>query len=199
VAQIELELEPAIGVYAGFSSFTRPTPPTPFVFPDTPLSQRTSVAFGGQAMAWLGSHVALRAHAFSAPSEVGPEAHGLHDLEPVPARVTTVGLDALVRVAGLPTGGRVFLAGGAVLIRRSGQAYEGFKGLGDVGGTLGVGSQFRLTDRLSLQADFRTLLYQLRLTDPDGLEYPSEFQTDVLGHVGIVFRLAGPNPEVGDE
>ena len=82
--------------------------------------------------------MALRAHVFSAASEVGPDTRDLLNREPVPARVTTVGLEALVRVAGLPTGGRIFLAGGAALIRRSGEAYEGFEGLKDVGGTLGV-------------------------------------------------------------
>ena len=113
----------------------------------------------------------------------------------MPSRVTTVGFEALVPIAQLSTGGRVFVAGGAAVVRRSGDAYEGFEGTSDVGGSLGVGSQFRLTDRLSLQGDLRALLYSLRLTDPAGLEYPSAFQTDLQGQLGLSLRLSSPSDE----
>lgn len=193
-AQVRVELEPVIGVYTGFSDWPRPANGQFFSFPDT-LSQRTGVAFGGQATAWLGRRVGLRAAVLTSASDVGPATHDLLLRDPVPSRVTTVGLEALVPIAQLSTGGRVFVAAGAAVVRRSGDAYEGFEGTSDVGGSLGVGSQFRLTDRLSLQGDLRALLYSLRLTDPAGLEYPSAFQTDLQGQLGLSLRLSSPSDE----
>lgn len=193
-AQVQVELEPVIGVYAGFSDWPRPATGLPFSYPDT-LSQRTAVAFGGQATAWLGRRVGLRASVLTSASDVGPATRDLLLRDPVPSRVTTMALEALVPIAKLSTGGHVFLAGGVAIIRRSGDAYEGFEGTRDVGGTIGVASQFRLTDRLSLQGDLRALLYQLRLTDPDGLEYPSAFQADLQAHVGMSLRLFSSSDE----
>jgi hypothetical protein len=189
-AQVQVELEPVIGVYSAFSDWPRPSSGQFFDFPDT-LSQHTAVAFGGQATAWLSRRFGLRASVLTSASEVGPSVRDLLNREPVPARVTTVGLETLVTVAELSTGGRVFLAGGAAIVRRSGDAYEGFDGTKDVAGTIGVGSQFRLTDRFFLQADLRAPLYRLQLTDPNGLEYPSAFQTDLQGYVGFSVRLSG--------
>jgi hypothetical protein len=193
-AQVQAELEPVIGVYAGFSDWIRPATGLPFGFPDT-LSQRTAVAFGGQATVWLGHRVGLRASVLSSASKVGPATHELLLSKPVPAHVTTAGLEALVPIATPPNGGRVFLAGGAAVVLRSGEANQGFEGTNDVAGTLGVGSQFRLTDRLMLQADLRALLYSLHLTDPEGLEYQSAFQTDLQGHVGVSLRLSSSSSD----
>jgi hypothetical protein len=193
-AQVQVELEPVIGVFTGFSGWPRPANGQFFSFPDT-LSQRTGVAFGGQATAWLGRRVGLRVSVTTSASKVGPATRDPLFRDPVPSRVTTMGLEALLPIAEFPTGGRVFLAGGLAAIRRSGDAYEGFEGTRDVGGTLGVGSQFRLTDRLSLQGDPRALLYDLRLTDPAGIQYSSAFQTDLQGHVGLSLRLSSPSDE----
>jgi hypothetical protein len=181
--QVEVEVEPVIGVYSEFSDWIQPGAAQPvtglrFGFPDT-LSQRTGLTLGGQATAWVRRRMGLRASLLTSSSEVGPATHDLLNRDPVSARVTTAGLEALVTLTALPTGGRVFLVGGAAIIRRSGDAYHGFEGTKDLAGMFGVGSQLRLTDRLNLQADLRMLLYQLRLTDPDGMEYPSAFQTDV--------------------
>jgi hypothetical protein len=191
---VQVELEPVIGVYTGFSDWPRPANGQFFSFPDT-LSQRTGVAFGGQMTAWLGNRVGLRASVTTSSSKVGPATRDLLLRDPVPSRVTTMGLEALLTIAELSTGGRVFLAGGVAAVRRSGDAYEGFEGTRDVGGSLGVGSQFRLTDRLSLQGDLRALLYDLQLTDPAGMEYQSAFQTDLQGHVGLSLRLSSPREE----
>lgn len=187
-AQVRLELEPALGIYAGFGSFTRPATPASFNFAEE-LSQRTTVALGGQATAWFGPHVGGRLLLFTAASTVGPASRDFLNREPVPARVTVVGLEALAPLRSV-RGGRVFLAAGANVVHRAGEAYDGFEGTTDLGGTLGLGSQFRLTERVSLQGDLRALLYQLSLTDPTGLRYPSAFQTDLLAHVGLVVRLA---------
>jgi hypothetical protein len=187
-AQVRVEIEPLVGVYTGFSSFPRP-PGTGFpTFPDT-LTQKTAVALGGQLSVWPGRRVGVRLLGVTAPSKVGPETRDLLNREPVPARVTVVALEAVVPLRHLPSGARVFLAGGPVLISRSGEAYDDFEGLRDLGASLAVGSQFRLSDRLSLQGDIRAVLYSLGLTDPDGLEYPSAFQTDLLAHVGLALTL----------
>lgn len=192
-AQVRLELEPAVGVYAGLGSFDRPLT-QPFSFPEA-LSQRTAVALGGQATAWFGARAGVRLTLFIAASELGPESRDLLNRRPIPARVTVAGLEALVPLRSVSGGGRVFVAGGAALVRRSGRAYEGYEGTKDLGATLGLGSQFRLTDHLSLQGDARALLYSLHLTDPAGVEYDSAFQTDLLAHVGLVLSLP---PQVED-
>ncbi len=188
-AQVPLEVEPAVGIYAGFGSFTKPRTGTFFDAPEQ-LSQRTSVALGGQVTAWLGPHVGARLFLSTAASAVGPDSRDLLNREPVGARVTVIGLEALAPLRSVSTGGRVFLAGGADVIHRSGKAYDGFTGTTDLGGSLGLGSQFRLTDRISMQGDLRAALYQLSLTDPSGLPYSSAFQTDLLAHVGVTVKLA---------
>ena len=189
VAQVRLELEPAIGVYAGFGSFRQPATRDPFSFPQT-LSQRPSVALGAQLTAWLGTRVGVRMLLFSAASRVGPEERDPLNREPVPSRITAAGLEALVPLRAVTSRGRVFVSGGATLLHRGGEAYEGFQGTTDLGGTVGLGSQFRLTERLSLQGDVRALLYQVALTDPSAREYPSAFQTDLLVHIGLVLGLS---------
>ncbi len=82
-----------------------------------------------------------------------------------------------------------------MLVSRSGEFYRGFDGVRDVGLSLGLGSQLRLSRRLRLQGDVRTLLYSLALTDSQGLPYPSAFQTDLLAGVGLVFSLGGADVE----
>ena len=194
-AQLRVEIEPAIGVYGGLSSFTKPAGSDPFAFSES-LSQWTAVALGGRATGWLGTGFGVRLSVLTAPSEVGPnENNDPLDRQPVPATVTTAALEALVPLKAFASKLRVFLSGGVALVDRGGDAYQGFDGTSDVGGILGIGSQYRLSDRLGLQADFQTLLYSLQLTDPDGLEYPSAFQTDILLTVGLVVKLSSTPEE----
>jgi hypothetical protein len=89
---------------------------------------------------------------------------------------------------------RVYLSGGGALIERGGDAYQGYSGTNAFGGIVGIGSQYRLSDRLSLQGDFQAVLYGLHLTDPSGVQYPSAFQTDLLAVLGVAIRLA-PHPQ----
>ena len=186
-AQARIDLEPSVGVYSGFGSFHRPQGAGPFEFPDD-LSQSTGLAVGGQLAVWPSPRFGVRAAVFTASSDVGSTS-SFSPQQPVPARVTTGAVEALVRVRRLPGSAVIYLSGGLVLVKRSGDAYEGFEGLNSVGGALGIGSWVRLSDRLGLQGDVRTLIYSLGLTDSEGLEYPSSTQTDLLAHVGLVFSF----------
>ena len=193
-AQTRVELEPVFGMYTGFSDWSRPQTNEPFIYPTT-FSQRTAVALGGQATIWPSRRAGVRVTVITAASAIASVIPLPLFTAPEDARVTTAGAEVLVRLAELASGGGVFAAGGPLIVRRSGNAYEGFAGTTDLGGSLGLGSQFRLTDRLRLQADLRTLLYRLQLTDPDGLQYPSSFQTDLQAHVGLSLELSTPSDD----
>ena len=192
-AQVRMEITPVFGVYAGIATFERPASGAPFDFAET-LSQRNAVAVGLQATAWVGTGVGIRALGYTAASAVGPDNQDILDRKPVPANVTTFGLMALIPLSEFAARLRVYLSGGGALIVRGGDAYQGFSGTSSLGGIVGVGSQYRLSDRLSLQGDFQTVLYNLHLTDPTGVEYSSAFQTDLLAVLGVTIRLA-PHPE----
>jgi hypothetical protein len=193
-AQVRVDLEPVVGVYTGFGSFPRPASPGPFQFPDT-LTQGTSVALGGQLTVWPTDRVGVRLFGLTARSEVGPDQRDLLNREPVPARVTITGIEAVVELRELPGGTRIYAAGGPALVSRSGEFYRGFDGLRDVGLSLGLGSQLRLSRRLRLQGDVRMLLYSLALTDGQGLAYPSALQTDLLASLGLALSLGGADVE----
>jgi hypothetical protein len=193
-AQLRVELEPVGGVYTGFGSFPRPASPGPFQFPDT-LTQGTSIALGGQVTVWPTDRVGIRLFAMTAGSEVGADQRDLLNREPVPARVTVTGLEAVVELRALPSGTRIHAAAGPAIVSRSGEFYRDFDGLRDVGLSLGVGSQLRVSSRLRLQGDVRALLYSLALTDGAGLRYPSAFQTDLLAGLGLVLSLGGSDVE----
>jgi hypothetical protein len=192
-AQVRVEITPGFGVYAGLASFERPATGIPFDFAES-LSQRTAVAIGLQATMWLGERVGIRALGYTAASAVGPDNRDILDRSPVPATVTTFGLMALIPLSEFAAHLRVYLIGGGALVDRGGDAYQGYSGTSDFGGIFGIGSQYRLSDRLSLQGDFQTMLYDLSLTDPTGLQYPSAFQTDILASIGVTVRLA-PDPQ----
>ncbi len=187
-AQVRVEVEPAFGVYNGLNSFTQPTPANP-VNPGEAIAQGTALTFGVQATGWVGSGVGVRFLAFNAASEVGLSEANYFDVPDVPANVTILGLEALWPLRPFASQLRVFLAGGIGLVLRDGDAYDGFQGTSDLGGLVGIGSRYVLSDRLSLQGDLQLALYSLSLTGPTGLEYPSAFQADLLVTFGLAVTL----------
>jgi hypothetical protein len=80
------------------------------------------------------------------------------------------------------------LDAGVSHITRSGAAYEGFSGTKDLGGSLGLGSTFRLGSHLGLRGDVRTLMYNLGLTNQFGQRFRTKFQTDLLAYLGLVIH-----------
>lgn len=187
-AQGHVDVEPVIGAYWGLTSFDSPDG----AFPEqsVPLSQRTAVALGLQATWWSGHDFGIRAYAASSSSSVGPADRDFFgSSDPESARITVFGAELLLPVYELETGTTVFLAGGGGVIRRSGDAYEGHEGTSDIAGTLGLGSLFPISRRVSLEGDARVLLYQLALRDALGASYGAGTQADILAHVGVVFHL----------
>jgi hypothetical protein len=186
--QLQLDVAPLVGGYASFTSFT--SPPDPFLFGrTTDLSQGTGVALGGQVTVWPGSGLGLRAYAATSASSVGPTNRDIVTRDAVSARVTLAGAELVLPISTLESGTTIYLAGGAGMIRRSGDAYEGHEGTTDLTGTGGVGSRLPIADRLSLQLDARVAVYRLALSDDTGAMYGAATQADILAQVGLVWRL----------
>ena len=78
-----------------------------------------------------------------------------------------------------------FLGGlGPAVVWRSGELFEGWTGLVDIGGAAGIGARFPV-GKLHLRADLDTYLYSMKLALPGTVDLDSEFRADVLLTVGI--------------
>jgi hypothetical protein len=186
-AQVRGTLAPVAGAYLGFGSFHGLPEPSPFGGTST-FSQQTGVALGVEGMLWVGSHVGLGFHVVTASSKVGASQY-LTLTDPVDARVTVVGAQLLFPVHRSAEKAVVYAAAGASVVRRSGDAYDGFEGTSDVGAELGFGTLYRLSPRISLTGNAGALLYSLSLKPAGGASAPSSFQTDLLARVGIAVEL----------
>jgi hypothetical protein len=189
VAQLQVDVAPMVGGYSSFTSFTSPVLGFPFG-QTLDLSQGTGVALGGQVTVWPGSTLGIRGYAGTSASSVGPtNRDNLGGRQPAPGRVTIAGAELVLPFSTLESGTVLYLAGGAGVIRRGGEAYEDHEGTSDLTGTAAVGSRVPIADRLSLQLDARVAAYRLALTDPAGDTYEPSTQVDILAQVGLVWHL----------
>lgn len=144
--------------------------------------QGTSFAFGGRLL-------------FSASGRLGIEVGATYS----PSKVEIVTTETVSRSASLWLGQlrlvyvlnsewapiNVYLAGGAGIVSRGGQAYEGVTGLTDVGGNVAFGALFRIGSSYRIRLEVEDYLYQTQMTFPSGETSGPRFQNDFVFSFGL--------------
>ena len=79
----------------------------------------------------------------------------------------------------------VYIAGGAALVKRGGEAFQDVEGLTDVGGNLALGTIFRLGSAFRARLEIEDYIYQTEFTFPDGETSGPRLQNDVVFTFGV--------------
>ena len=144
--------------------------------------QGTSFAFGGRLMFSTSGKLGIEVGATYAPSKVEIVA-----LETV-SRSAHVWLGQLRLVYVLNSEWapiNIYFAGGAAVISRGGQAYEGVTGLTDLGGNLAFGALFRISSSYRIRLEIEDYLYTTQMTFENGETSGSRFQNDFVFSFGL--------------
>jgi len=144
--------------------------------------QGTSFAFGGRLMFSTSGKLGIEVGATYAPSKVE-----IVTFETV-SRSAHVWLGQLRLVYVLNSEWapiNIYFAGGAAVISRGGQAYEGVTGLTDLGGNLAFGALFRVSSSYRIRLEIEDYLYTTQMTFTNGETSGSRFQNDFVFSFGM--------------
>ena len=144
--------------------------------------QGTSFAFGGRLM-------------FSTSGRLGIEVGATY----APSKVEIVTISTVSRSAHMWLGQlrlvyvvnsewapiNIYIAGGAAVISRGGQAYDGVTGLTDLGGNLAFGALFRVSSSYRIRLEIEDYLYTTQMTFENGETSGSRFQNDFVFSFGM--------------
>jgi hypothetical protein len=144
--------------------------------------QGTSFAFGGRLM-------------FSTSGRLGIEVGATY----APSKVEIVTISTVSRSAHLWLGQlrlvyvlnsewapiNIYAAGGAAVVSRGGEAYEGVTGLTDLAGNLAFGALFRVSSSYRIRLEVEDYLYTTQMTFPSGETSGSRFQNDFVFTFGL--------------
>ena len=83
----------------------------------------------------------------------------------------------------------VYIAGGAALVKRGGEAFQDVEGLTDVGGNLALGTIFRLGSAFRARLEIEDYIYQTEFTFPNGETSSPRLQHDVVFTFGVSIPL----------
>ena len=83
----------------------------------------------------------------------------------------------------------IYAAGGAGLVSRGGEAYEGVTGLTDLTGNVAFGALFRIGSSYRIRLEIEDYLYQTQMTFPSGESSGSRFQNDFVFSFGLSIPL----------
>jgi len=179
-AAAQLMLTPIVGAYV----------PTGNVYEQSgtigTARQGTSFAFGGRLM-------------FSASGRLGIEVGATY----APSKVEIVTTTTVSRSAHLWLGQlrlvyvlnsewapiNIYVAGGAGVVSRGGDAYEGVTGLTDLTGNLALGALFRVGSAYRIRLEVEDYLYRTEMTFPSGETSGSRFQNDFVFTFGLSIPL----------
>ena len=179
-AAAQLMLTPIVGAYV----------PTGNVYEQSgtigTARQGTSFAFGGRLM-------------FSASGRLGIEVGATY----APSKVEIVTTETVSRSAHLWLGQlrlvyvlnsewapiNIYVAGGAGVVSRGGDAYEGVTGLTDLTGNLALGALFRVGSAYRIRLEVEDYLYRTEMTFPSGETSGSRFQNDFVFTFGLSIPL----------
>jgi len=181
VASAQLMLTPIIGAYV----------PTGNVYEEPggigTARQGTSFAFGGRLMYSASGRLGIEAGATYAPSKV----EIVTSTETV-SRSASLWLGHLRLVYVLNSEWaaiNVYVAGGAGVVSRGGEAYEGVTGLTDLGGNMAFGALFRIGSSYRIRLEVEDYIYQTQMTFPSGETSGSRLQNDFVFTFGLSIPL----------
>ncbi len=179
-AAAQLMLTPIVGAYV----------PTGNVYEQSgtigTARQGTSFTFGGRLM-------------FSASGRLGIEVGATY----APSKVEIVTIATVSRSAYLWLGQlrlvyvlnsewapiNIYVAAGAGVVSRGGEAYDGVTGLTDLTGNLAFGALFRVGSSYRIRLEIEDYLYQTQMTFPSGESSGSRFQNDFVFSFGLSIPL----------
>jgi len=182
-ASAQFQIGPVFGLHAPSSKF-HVTDRGPFVFQGSEAKQHLAFIYGGEARFWADRRFGFEASLTRGASDVAgfPNDARLH------ATVTVGCFSALLRFPLGDLSNRVWVSGGAALVKHGGEAFTGFSHTSNVGAAVGVGTQFRIARPLRLDLGFRLLIYSMALRDSVG-NLPSATQVDFNVRVGLSLSL----------
>jgi len=183
-AQVSVELGPTVGFYASATDTEGPNA-NPFSGVATKWKQLPAVAYGGEATVWIGGRIGIGGAYLYSPSDVRNGANSTGH-ESASVQIATVRATYGFEVGN----NRVYLSGGVGRIKRGGSAYEDLNGNEDTAALAGVGNTLRLARHLRINIGVDALFYSLQLKSST-TTFPSHSQVDLVGRVGLVYRLGG--------
>jgi hypothetical protein len=180
-ASAQLMLTPIVGAYV----------PTGNVYEEPggigTARQGTSFAFGGRLMYSASGRLGIEVGATYAPSKV----EIVTSTETV-SRSASLWLGQLRLVYVLNSEWapiNIYAAGGAGVVSRGGEAYEGVTGLTDLAGNLAFGALFRIGSSYRIRLEIEDYLYTTQMTFPSGETSGSRFQNDFVFSFGLSIPL----------
>lgn len=197
-AQTKVEVSATLGYYSPLGSF-KPADQSPTFLPSNPGAM-SGAAFGGELRAWMTSRIGAQVGAtttstsfkFEGAMPDGAPVGGTlpinESVGPSQVRISSATAQILYQVLGNPSTARLWLSAGGAAVRHGGSAYARFGNPVNYGGALGFGSAFHITGPLSAELGLTTLIYQMKVTDPNepGLNERGT-QVDALFHTGVSY------------
>ena len=184
VAQVRVELGPALAYYRPLGSFD-PTTASSVTLPARP-GDMASAALGAQGRLWLdrrfGLELAVARASSSVPRTIPPGG----PVGPTPVRVSTAAVQGVYAVASGERP-RVWIAAGAGVVRHGGAAYAPYDSPTDLAGTFGLGSSFRIHGSLRATLGIITFLYPFEVTSHAGPVLQRGFQVDPLVQAALTW------------
>ncbi len=180
-AAAQLMLTPIVGAYV----------PTGNVYeqPGTigTARQGTSFVFGGRLMFSASGRLGIEVGATYAPSKVE-----IVTATETVSRSASLWLGQLRLVYVLNSEWapiNIYMAAGAGVVSRGGEAYEGVTGLTDLTGNLAFGALFRVGSSYRIRLEVEDYLYQTEMTFPSGETSGPRFQNDFVFTFGLSIPL----------
>ena len=183
-AQDRLEIGPLLGLYAPLGSF-QPAPYYSTALPTGP-GDMSALAVGAQARFWFRGRLGLQLQAAEASSNVGGGNTPGGVSPPSTVHILTGTVQALYNLH--PWGRtRLWISGGAGLIRHGGTAYAPYGSPSRAAGVLGLGTSLPLTKHLRGELGLTTLLYSFDLQDSTATSIEHGFQVDPVASLGFTW------------
>lgn len=180
-AAAQLMLTPIVGAYV----------PTGNVFEQPgaigTARQGTSFAFGGRVMFSASGRLGIEVGATYAPSKVEIVTATETVSRSASLWLGQVRLIYVLNSEWAPV--NIYVAGGAGVVSRGGEAYEGVTGLTDITGNVAFGALFRVGSSYRIRLEVEDYLYQTQMTFPSGETSGSRFQNDFVFSFGLSIPL----------
>ncbi len=190
VAQISLDVGPTVGFYASLTTTEGPRAPGLPAVPGTATwKQDAAVAYGGEATVWLNGRIGIGGSYLYSPSRVSVTGNGAfasNEQQSASVQVATARATFSFDVGKNP----VYLSGGVGRIIRGGPAYEDLDDPANTAAVFGVGTGLKIARQLRVNLGMDVLFYSLQLKTSSA-SFPSHTQADVVGRVGLVYRVGG--------
>src|ERR1019366_1509357 len=192
-AQAGVEVGPVVGLYAPVTSFA----PVGIYSTKLPVkpSDLSGLAEGAEVQLWFNQRLGIQVQGAVADSRFGGGIFVPAGFVTKPQDAQVVAVTAQVVYRPAPGGLPLQLSAGAGVVHHTGYAYDGFKGLSPVAGTLGIRYERSIGRWFSAALGVTTFLYSLDVRDTGGdfgQQFERGFQVDLLPYLSVTWRSARP-------